>query len=397
MSRSKGTANLAASLEVLAGAPLDAREKVPTKADLYIAANFPYPYVGLETYVVAENKKYRLVGNDVTVEANWQEVGSGGSGGTTVVANPEGEATDELEKLQVGNDIYSIPEENVEINKAQFDALPAATKNNGKAYFIPDANLVSNFTVMGNRFDKANIYDTTERMVGRWIDGKPLYQRTIVCGALPNNGISNVVHNISNIDSIVGYDGISIKPSDGTVRFIPTPTGSDNAKLIGVSVNKTQISIWSPDDWSAYTNTYVTLRYTKTTDASVAIGTENDYSTDEMIIGTWIDGKPIYQKTVHISNMNITVQNSGEASTELTDLASLNINSVVNLIVGSCNWGGTGRVQLPVCLINNSVSISVDYTYNYDTKKLSIRHFRSSSSTVISDFYVTIQYTKTTD
>ena len=110
MSRAKGTANLAASLEVLAGAPLDAREKVPTKADLYLAANFPYPYVGLETYVVSENKKYRLIGNDVTVESNWQEVGSGGGGGTTVVANPEGEATEELENLQVGNDIYSIPE-----------------------------------------------------------------------------------------------------------------------------------------------------------------------------------------------------------------------------------------------------------------------------------------------
>lgn len=36
------------------------------------------------------------------------ENGAGG-GGTTVVANPSGEATDELEKLQVGNTIYSLP------------------------------------------------------------------------------------------------------------------------------------------------------------------------------------------------------------------------------------------------------------------------------------------------
>ena len=34
----------------------------------------------------------------------------GGGGGTTVVANPEGEATEELEKLQVGSKIYGIPE-----------------------------------------------------------------------------------------------------------------------------------------------------------------------------------------------------------------------------------------------------------------------------------------------
>lgn len=33
----------------------------------------------------------------------------GGGGGTQVVANPEGEATAELEKLQVGEGIYEIP------------------------------------------------------------------------------------------------------------------------------------------------------------------------------------------------------------------------------------------------------------------------------------------------
>ena len=34
MARNKGSANLSASLEVLAGAPLDAREVVQAKADL---------------------------------------------------------------------------------------------------------------------------------------------------------------------------------------------------------------------------------------------------------------------------------------------------------------------------------------------------------------------------
>ena len=34
---------------------------------------------------------------------------NGGGGGTTVVANPSGPATADLEKLQVGNDIYAIP------------------------------------------------------------------------------------------------------------------------------------------------------------------------------------------------------------------------------------------------------------------------------------------------
>lgn len=83
MARSKGSANLAASLEVLAGAPLDAREVVQAKADLTAQDSFPYKYIGLEVYVVAENKKYRLIGNDPTNIENWEEVGAGGSGGTS--------------------------------------------------------------------------------------------------------------------------------------------------------------------------------------------------------------------------------------------------------------------------------------------------------------------------
>lgn len=36
--------------------------------------------------------------------------GGGGGGGTTVIANPDGTATDDLEKLQVGDTIYELPE-----------------------------------------------------------------------------------------------------------------------------------------------------------------------------------------------------------------------------------------------------------------------------------------------
>ena len=39
------------------------------------------------------------------------------------------------------------------------------------------------------------------------------------------------------------------------------------------------------------------LQYTKASDQAVSIGDANEYSTSEKIIGTWVDGKPIYQKT----------------------------------------------------------------------------------------------------
>lgn len=77
MARQKGSANFAGTLEVLAGGPLDARSQVPTKADLTVASNFPYPYVGMQVYVLSEGKRYTLKAADVTVLANWEEEGSG--------------------------------------------------------------------------------------------------------------------------------------------------------------------------------------------------------------------------------------------------------------------------------------------------------------------------------
>lgn len=48
--------------------------------------------------------------SSISIGGTKYDIPTGGGGGTTVIANPSGEATDELEKLQVGNTIYSIPE-----------------------------------------------------------------------------------------------------------------------------------------------------------------------------------------------------------------------------------------------------------------------------------------------
>ena len=49
--------------------------------------NFPYPYIGLEVYVIGNGKKYRLIDLDTTDDASWEEIGSGGSGGSAELEN----------------------------------------------------------------------------------------------------------------------------------------------------------------------------------------------------------------------------------------------------------------------------------------------------------------------
>ena len=45
---------------------------------------------------------------------------------------------------------------------------------------------------------------------GPVIDGKPLYQKTVDCGALPSNTLKDVAHNISNIKFVVDIKGVAL-------------------------------------------------------------------------------------------------------------------------------------------------------------------------------------------
>ena len=107
-------------------------------------------------------------------------------------------------------------------------------------------------------------YSTTEQDTGlKWIDGKPIYQKTVNVGALPNTSASYVAHGILNIDTIVSNMGCA-KNGDGT--NLPLPNISTNLTYaIQVSVTSTDIVIQTGVDRSAFSG-YVTLQYTKTTD-----------------------------------------------------------------------------------------------------------------------------------
>ena len=119
--------------------------------------------------------------------------------------------------------------------------------------------------ILANKFNRADLYSTDEKLIGRWIDGKPLYQRTINFGALPNAAIKDVAHGISEIDNIIAYYAISSNAS-GTASNLPCATGGGTATVnpIGCTVDKTVIHVWCFDNRTAYINTYITIQYTKT-------------------------------------------------------------------------------------------------------------------------------------
>jgi len=109
MARSKGTNNFSGSLEVNAGAPLDARLVVDTQTDLTALDSFPYHYVGMVVAVKDTGKLFMLIGSDPMVSANWKEIGAGAI--DTTVYKPSGTIVFEdlptLSASVIGN-VYNI-------------------------------------------------------------------------------------------------------------------------------------------------------------------------------------------------------------------------------------------------------------------------------------------------
>lgn len=110
-----------------------------------------------------------------------------------------------------------------------------------------------------NRF----IYSTTERKVGKWIDGSDIYQTTVSLGALPNATTKTVAHNIANISKIVSVEGVSESTSGATFSLPIVMNNASAAANVCMYADATNITIICDGNQSAQTG-YATLRYTKT-------------------------------------------------------------------------------------------------------------------------------------
>ena len=121
-----------------------------------------------------------------------------------------------------------------------------------------------------------NDYSTSEKVVGSWIDGKPIYQKTIDCGTLPNDGVKDVDTGITNIGVLISIEAVANDTSNyGYLKPLPfVYVGSDGNETAKWSE---QILVTAPSNQSAMISfrtradrtsehAYVTIKYTKTTD-----------------------------------------------------------------------------------------------------------------------------------
>ena len=131
------------------------------------------------------------------------------------------------------------------------------------------SNLVSAINEVNNKFN----YSTEEQVIGKWIDGKPLYRKTITfTTTISANEITSIAHNIENAKNIfIDFSASFMEANIGTNNYV-----SYNFPVIGYNgsitdkaycyVDLTNIIFYANGAWDNIWTKHITLKYTKTTD-----------------------------------------------------------------------------------------------------------------------------------
>ena len=108
-------------------------------------------------------------------------------------------------------------------------------------------------------------YSTSERVTPfTWIDGKPVYKKTIFISSLPNATTGRYAHGISDMDTVISIDGV-MKVGVGSAWPLSqsvNPNASGVQTAIRLTVDATNIVIDTGSDRRSL-SAYVTLLYTK--------------------------------------------------------------------------------------------------------------------------------------
>lgn len=292
---------------------------------------------------------------------------------------------EQIKAIDVGSGGGGSSADHITLTQAEYDALvEAGTVDPDAFYFIKDTN------GDGQNFQPV-IYSLEEREIGVWTDGKPLYERTYYhAGAV--TGLVAIPHGISDLERVVSFKGSVLDsnatPSDYTRYALPR-VASDGYNIGLDVVSDTDIRVAVPAIFGTRLyGWYVTIQYIKSSDTPGS-GTWTPqgvpavhYSTDEQVVGIWVDGSTVYEKT-----FNITTPSAG-----VTSIAHniSNIGDVINIEGTAIR--SNGAVQ-PLGFISSANNYGWNATvYDFSTANFTLE---VGSQLSLSKVIVTIRYTKT--
>ena len=222
------------------------------------------------------------------------------------------------------------------------------------------------------------IYSNEEREVGVWTDGKPLYQKTYNNISITNE-VDFIVDSSFTNKSLIKYEvdfrGIPNQDAKFSVATSDTLYINSNNQLV---YYLSRSGSW----WNLLSSADITVWYTKTTDVAGSGkyttygGIAHHYSTSEQVIGTWIDGKPLYEKII------TGISYTAKASWQSTGITIQNLDKVI-----SCKFAQAS---------GNTTYSFVDYFICRNGGNGAIEAWSTSPEQYTYDVAM-VQYTKTTD
>lgn len=287
---------------------------------------------------------------------------------------------------------------NIQINDNIVDGLLTGSNYNvvsGNAYlkkgqvikFVQTSTDAGTYTVYGiqtgtthSKFQPV-IYSLEEREIGVWTDGKPLYVRTynVTFSSNYTDVTIDSTHEVKLLDG-----GIDSNAND---NFIHLGYGTSQNDMCGAYEYEAGKIRFQNFYYSSRPNGWLNVYYTKSTDVAGSgswtpqgVPTHH-YSTDEQIIGTWVDGKTLYEKTIDCGNISASTGKS--IAHNISNFGRLVSYDIVALNTAENRWNGIPRVD-------NDAS----YQRGFGVDGTNITISQSNNAQALTNCYATIRYTK---
>ena len=181
--------------------------------------------------------------------------------------------------------------------------------------------------------------------------------------------------------TILNTDGTAVAQED-KLQFLGLNVTDDSTngktKVEGIGLNSD-----SMDD----------IASTVPTVPSVVVGDANNYSTKEKVVGTWINGKPLYQITIEGTMPNVTTDGTYVSSNVQHNIPNIDMPFIVeSFVLDYADWPATSTLVRRLPYTTNA-----GYQLKASIGRALIQYASAIKAYNGSKVYTTIQYTKTTD
>lgn len=228
--------------------PLDGRVQYATLAAMKAVSDANI-YEGCTAFCVETGKEYRFLSSNTVNEntGKWREhEGQTYTAGNNIEISQNNEISATDTTYSAGDGIVIDSENDNEISA---DIMPSSDMEE-VAYPLPGVR------------KQGIVYSTKEQVVGEWIDGKPLYQKTFNVSIPTNNTAVGVcTGNDLNISDVISMGGTIIGSSNAKV---PLPI-NDGTNIAYLSYNTQNNVVLTYSSYYKGKSAVITIQYTKTT------------------------------------------------------------------------------------------------------------------------------------